>query len=320
MSDSKASEERQVYILALYKFAHLEDLEAMRLALLDFCGSRNIRGTILLAEEGINGTVAGSDIAINELAAEFDSDPRLRGMERKISLASSIPFHRLKIKIKKEIVTMGVPGVDVASTTGVRLKAKEWNELLQNNDVTLLDTRNQYEVDIGSFTNAASPHTQTFREFPGYVEKHLDKNRDKKIAMFCTGGIRCEKASSYLIQQGFSEVYQLDGGILRYLEDVTESENLWQGECFVFDSRVSVDANLDPGNYRQCFACRHPLSPEQVKSDKYREGISCPMCFDKLDDRKRASVQERQKQVKLAEAKKQQHIGAQMPGSGKGKG
>ena len=212
MNDSLKTANEQVSILAFYKFAHLDNLQTMRIELHRLCEDRSIRGTILLADEGINGTVAGSSLAINELIAEFDSEPRLRGMERKISLASTVPFHRLKVKIKKEIVTMGVPGVDVASHTGVRLGAKEWNQLLQDPDVTLLDTRNQYEVDIGTFKKAVSPHTQTFREFPEYVEKHLSGSKNKKIAMFCTGGIRCEKASSYLLERGYTEVYQLDGG------------------------------------------------------------------------------------------------------------
>ncbi len=308
-------ESSRIAVLAFYKFSNLHAMDELHSYLLDFCRERGIKGTILLAPEGINGTVAGKQGAIEALIAEFDSIDGLPGMERKISFADEPPFHRLKVKIKKEIVTMGVPGIDVANRTGVHLDAKEWNQLIENEDVLVLDTRNQYEIDIGTFKNAISPCTDTFREFPGYVEQALGADRKKKIAMFCTGGIRCEKASAYLVEQGFDEVYQLNGGILRYLEEVEPKENLWRGECFVFDSRVSVDANLDPGSYKQCFACRHPLSEEQLESDKYREGVSCPMCFDSLDEKKRASVEERQKQVALAEARNQQHIGAIMPGS-----
>ena len=304
-----------IAVLAFYKFSKLDAIDELQISLLDFCRQRGIKGTILLAPEGINGTVAGEQRVIEELIAKFDSIEGLPGMERKISFAGEPPFHRLKVKIKKEIVTMGVPGIDVARRTGVHLDAKEWNQLIENEDVLVLDTRNQYEIDIGTFKNARSPGTETFREFPGFVEQALASDKRQKIAMFCTGGIRCEKASAYLLEQGFDEVYQLNGGILRYLEEVEPEDNLWRGECFVFDSRVSVDARLDPGTFKQCFACRHPLSEEQLKSSKYREGVSCPMCFDSLDEKKRASVEERQKQVALAEARNQQHIGAEMPGS-----
>ena len=317
MSNFEENKNRDISVLAFYKFSRLAELDILRSSLYQFCESRAIRGTILLASEGVNGTVAGSTEAIEQLIENFEGDVRLAGMERKQSLANDVPFHRLKVKIKKEIVTMGEPAVDVISKTGIRVKAEQWNKLLEDEDVIVLDTRNQYEVDIGTFKNAVSPHTETFREFPDYVENQLAGKKKTKIAMFCTGGIRCEKASSYLLDKGFDEVYQLDGGILRYLEEVnnSKSDNLWRGECFVFDSRVSVDANLAPGTFRQCFACRHPLSPEELESSKYREGVSCPNCFDSLDEKKRAAVEERQKQVRLAESRNQQHIGIKMPGN-----
>jgi UPF0176 protein len=315
MVSNKKSEiqTENVVVLALYKFVHLSDQLQLKSSLLEYCKKIDLFGTILLAKEGINGTVAGSVSAINKLLNYFDQDERFIGMECKQSIANEIPFHRMKVKLKKEIVSMGVASVSPEEKTGVRVKAENWNTLISDPEVLLIDTRNQYEADIGSFKNAVSPETETFRDFPNYVDNNLDPHKQKKVAMFCTGGIRCEKASAYLLEKGFEEVYQLDGGILKYLEEVEQTESLWKGECFVFDGRVAVNHALEPGIYAQCYACRRPVSPEQMISDKYEEGVSCPHCFETLTEEKRAAVKERQKQVKLAELRQERHIGASMP-------
>jgi len=215
----------------------------------------------------------------------------------------------MKVKLKKEIVTLGVQGVSPTKQVGTYVKPEDWNALISDPDIILIDTRNDYEVDIGTFKGAVDPKTTTFREFPEYVSQNLDKTKHKKVAMFCTGGIRCEKASSYMMDQGFEEVYHLQGGILKYLEIVPEAESLWQGECFVFDQRVAVKHNLAVGDYDQCYACRHPLSPQEMQSEQYAPGISCPYCYDKLSAEKRASLSERQKQVALAKQRGESHIG-----------
>ncbi len=303
----------EVVVMAMYKFVHLPDYSKLKAPLLEHCKNQGLFGTILLAEEGVNGTIAGTRSAIDSLMLYLQQDDRFSNIECKESLADSIPFHRMKVKLKREIVSMGVPTVNPEELTGTRVKAKDWNKLISDPEVFLLDTRNQYEVDIGSFTGAESPETETFRDFPAYVDNELRPEKQKKVAMYCTGGIRCEKASAYLLQQGFEEVYQLDGGILKYLEEVDTTQNLWQGECFVFDGRVAVNQDLAPGIYRQCYACRRPVSPEHLKSEKYDEGISCPSCYDTLSKEKRAAVKERQHQVKLAEQRHERHIGASMP-------
>jgi UPF0176 protein len=315
MTDDKKSEikSEDVVVLALYKFVHLSDHIELKSSLLAYCKSIDLFGTILLAEEGINGTVAGPVSAIESFLNYFGKDDRFSAMECKQSIANEIPFHRMKVKLKKEIVSMGVMSVSPEEKTGTRVKAENWNTLISDPDVLLIDTRNQYEADIGSFKNAVSLGTETFRDFPDYVDNNLNPVKQKKVAMFCTGGIRCEKASAYLLEKGFEQVYQLDGGILKYLEEIDQTESLWQGECFVFDGRVSVNHALETGIYAQCYACRRPVSPEQMRSDKYEEGVSCSHCFDTLTQQKRAAVKERQKQVKLAELRQERHIGASMP-------
>ncbi len=301
-----------VVIAALYKFVHLEDFEALQPNFLQFCLDHGIKGTILLAEEGINGTVAGSREAIDALLAFLQSDPRLADLEHKESFADEEPFLRTKVKLKKEIVTLGQPGVSPIHGAGTRVEPEDWNAIISDPDVVLIDTRNTYEVEIGTFRNALSPDTTNFREFPAYVQQHLDPNKHKKVAMFCTGGIRCEKASAYMLDQGFDEVYQLNGGILKYLEQVDKDDSLWEGECFVFDSRVSVDHDLEEGNYEQCFACRHPISDEDMQSEHYQKGVSCPHCIDEKTEAQREGFRERQRQVELAEARNQKHIGNKM--------
>jgi UPF0176 protein len=299
----------QYIVAAMYKFVRLSDYEEIQPRLLAFCQEQNIKGTLLLAEEGINGTVAGSRKAIDALLNYLKSEQRLNEFEYKESLSDELPFHRMKVKLKKEIVTMGQPDIKPMETSEVRVEAKDWNALISDPDVLLIDTRNEYEFQIGSFKNAVSPETTNFREFPDYVKQQLNPEKHKKIAMFCTGGIRCEKACAYMIEQGFEEVYQLNGGILKYLEEVSADESLWEGECFVFDSRVSVDHDLAEGSYKQCFACRRPVSDEDMESKYYQEGVSCPRCINETTEEQRLNFGERQHQVELADQRNQKHIG-----------
>ena len=299
----------QFIVAAMYQFVRLPDFEAIQPKLLAFCREHNIKGTLLLAEEGINGTVVGTRKAIDALLDYLKSDPRLSTLEHKESQSADLPFHRMKVKLKKEIVTMGQPNIKPIETSEVRVEPKDWNALISDPDVLVLDTRNEYEYQIGSFKNAISPDTTNFREFPDYVKQELDPKKNKKVAMFCTGGIRCEKACAYMKELGFDEVYQLNGGILKYLEEVEQDESLWEGECFVFDSRVSVDHELAEGSYHQCFACRRPISDEEMQSEDYIEGVSCPRCINETTEEQRVNFAERQKQVELAELRNERHIG-----------
>jgi UPF0176 protein len=300
---------------AMYHFVSLPHFEKLREPLLQFCLSRDIKGTLLLASEGINGTVAGSEKSILELLEYLKTDPLFEGnfknLGHKESWSDKHPFYRMKVKLKKEIVTLGVPGVSPTKMVGKYVKPRDWNSIISDPEVVLIDTRNDYEYAIGSFKNAINPKTNTFREFPEYVKKNFDPKKHKKVAMFCTGGIRCEKASSYMINEGFDEVYQLEGGILKYLEEVDPQESLWQGECFVFDQRVAIKHGLEIGDYDQCYACRYPLSVEDMQSDKYTPGISCPHCFNTHTPEKLKSLTERQKQVILAKKRGLNHIGIQ---------
>lgn len=300
----------KIVISALYHFVILEDFEKMRQPLLDLMLKNNIKGTLLLAREGINGTVAGSQSSIDVLLEYLRSDSRLADIREKVSYDEQMPFYRTRVKLKKEIVTMGVEGIDPTHVVGTYVKAEDWNELISDPDVTIIDTRNEYEVGIGTFKNALSPNTETFRQFPEFVKQKMDPAKNKKVAMFCTGGIRCEKSTAYLKEQGFDEVYHLQGGILKYLETVPEKESLWQGECFVFDNRVSVTHMLEKGRYEQCHACRLPLSLEDKKSDKYIAGVSCHHCHDKITDVQRNRFMQREKQVQLAKARGEEHIGS----------
>ena len=299
----------KIIVAALYKFASLPDYKEMQSDLHDFCVAQGLKGTLLLAAEGINGTVAGTRAGIDALLGYLKADARLASLEHKESYADEMPFYRMKIRLKKEIVTLGVPGVDPNKKVGTYVTPEEWNALISNPDVVLVDTRNGYEYDIGTFRGAIDPNTTTFREFPAYVSQNLDPAKHKKVAMFCTGGIRCEKASSFMLEQGFEEVYHLQGGILKYLENIPQEESLWEGECFVFDQRVAVGHGLVVGVHDQCHACRHPVSPEEMTSPKYQVGVSCPHCFDTLTDEKRARAAERQKQTELALKRGQAHIG-----------
>ena len=298
-----------VTICALYKFAKLDDFEAMQQPLKDLMVSLGARGTILLAREGINGTICGSQAAIEKILGYFGADERLGEIDHKLSYSKEVPFKRLKVKLKKEIVTMGVSDIDPTLSVGTYVKPREWNELISDPDVVLIDTRNNYEYEIGSFKGAINPNTESFREFPEYTKEHLEQYREKKVAMFCTGGIRCEKSTAYLKSQGFKDVYHLHGGILKYLEEVGEDESLWDGECFVFDDRVAVKHNLEPGQYDQCHACRYPITDEDKCHENYEKGVSCPRCFGTRDNDQVNRYREREKQIQLANARGESHIG-----------
>lgn len=308
MSDA-TNHKPPIIVAALYCFTPLTDFRELRASLLECCQDNEIQGTLLLASEGINGTIAGTREGIDAVTAFLHADGRFGRMEYKESYADSRPFYRMKVKLKKEIVTMGVPDTDPNHLVGTYLDAKAWNELIADPDVLVIDTRNEYEIEIGTFQNAISPNTKTFREFPEYVEQELADKKDKKIAMFCTGGIRCEKATSYLKSQSFDQVYHLQGGILRYLETVEPDENLWEGECFVFDNRVSVDKNLEVGSYDQCHACRRPISDEDKASPHYQPGVSCPHCIEAIPAARRQRFAERQRQIEIAKARGEKHIG-----------
>lgn len=297
-------------VAALYRFVRLEDYENLRSPLLAFCEARGIRGTLLLAEEGINGTIAGTAQAISEVLAYLKKDDRLADLECKFSYNTDRPFLRMKVKLKKEIVTMGRPGIDPNQCVGRYASPEQWNTLVDDPECLVIDTRNDYEVEIGTFQGAINPNTTSFREFPEWVEKNLDPSKHKKVAMFCTGGIRCEKSTSLLVSMGFEDVWHLQGGILNYLEKTPVEQTRWDGECFVFDSRVSVDHDLEKGSYDQCYACRFPIDDAQKASDLYVPGVSCPRCHDAHSDQQKERFTERQKQIALAKARGEAHIGA----------
>lgn len=298
----------EIVVAALYKFVSLPDYEAKREPLLAHCQNNEVYGTLLLAEEGINGTIAGSRAGIDAVLDYLRADDRLVDLDHKESYCDENPFLRMKVKLKKEIVTLGVDGISPTKTVGQYVEPKDWNDLIADPDVVVVDTRNDYEYEIGTFKGAIDPNTETFREFPEYVAKNLDPAKHKKVAMFCTGGIRCEKSTSYMLEQGFDEVYHLQGGILKYLEEVPEEESLWEGECFVFDERVAVKHNLEVGSYDQCHACRHPITEEDKQSEHYVKGVSCPKCIDKMSDEQRQRFAERQKQIELAKQRGEAHL------------
>jgi UPF0176 protein len=298
-----------VVVSALYKFVTLEQFGDLKNPLLRFMQKQGIRGTILLAKEGINGTIAGSASAIEALYAWFNEQPGLDNIAHKESYHQSVPFNRAKVKLKKEIVTLGIEGIDPKKIAGTYVKPKDWNQLISAEDVTVIDTRNDYEVQIGTFKRAINPETKTFREFPEYVKRHLDPQKNKKVAMFCTGGIRCEKSTAYLKGLGFNEVYHLEGGILKYLEEVPESESLWEGECFVFDERVTVNHALEKGHYLQCHACRFPITEDDRNHPAYVQGTSCHHCIELQTDEQKQRYMEREKQSQLAKARGESHIG-----------
>jgi len=296
-------------ICALYKFTRLDDFEEIQDPLKLFLDSLNIRGTLLLAREGVNGTIAGDNDSIMKSLDYLQKDKRLVGLEYKFSYSEKPPFKRLKVKLKKEIVTLGVSNIDPTFSSGTYVKPADWNELINDPDFVLIDTRNNYEFEIGSFKGSINPNTETFRQFPAYTKNNLEKYRDKKIAMFCTGGIRCEKSTAYLKSKGFENVFHLQGGILKYLEEVKEDESLWEGECFVFDDRVAVKHNLELGKYDQCHACRFPITEEDKEHPHYEKGTSCPRCYGTKNLSQVNRYREREKQVQLAKSRGESHIG-----------
>jgi UPF0176 protein len=300
---------KKMVVCALYKFVRLDDYESMRGPLLEFMKDREICGTLLLAAEGINGTVAGSREAVDQLLDYLRSDPRLAELDYKESFDDTNPFYRTKVRLKKEIVTLGVEGIDPLQTTGTYVAPGDWNALISDPETVLIDTRNDYEIGIGTFRNAINPQTESFREFPEYVEKNLDPSRHRKVAMFCTGGIRCEKSTAYLKELGFENVYHLKGGILKYLEEVPQEESLWEGECFVFDNRVAVGHSLDKSDYDQCHACRMPITEADKQSEQYQQGVSCPHCHERNSEERKARFKERERQIQLARARGETHIG-----------
>ena len=302
-----------VIVAALYKFVTLDDFHEMREPLLDTCLQVGTRGTLLLAREGINGTIAGTREGVDAVLAYLKADPRLAALEHKESRDDHMPFYRMKVKLKKEIVTMGVAGIDPNDSVGTYVQAQDWNDLVNDPEVLLIDTRNDYECDIGSFKGALDPRTVNFREFPDYVRQHLDQGKQKKVAMFCTGGIRCEKASAFMLQEGFEEVYHLQGGILKYLEEVPQEDSIWEGECFVFDNRVAVDHQLQKGHYDQCHGCRHPITAQDKLSEVYEKGVCCPHCHGALSEDQKLRFRERQKQSELAAQRGEAHVGAAPP-------
>lgn len=299
-----------ITVAALYQFAPFDDPAALREPLLDVARANGIKGTLLLAPEGINGTIAGSAEGIAAILDHIRALPGCAALEVKYSDAAEMPFHRMKVRLKKEIVTLGVPGVDPSRDVGHYVEPEDWNALISDPQVILIDTRNDYEVKIGSFTGALDPKTKSFSEFPAWFREHRAEFGEKpKIAMFCTGGIRCEKSTTFLRAEGIEDVSHLKGGILRYLETVEARDSLWEGECFVFDERVAVGQGLEPGTHSLCRACRMPLSPEERASTDYVEGVRCPHCASERSDADRARYAERHKQVALAAKRGKRHVG-----------
>lgn len=296
-------------VAALYHFTRFDDPAALKPGVEAACRDAGVKGTILLATEGVNGTIAGSREGIDAALAYLRALPGCALLDWKESEAADQPFLRLKVRLKKEIVTLGQPGVDPTSQVGTYVKPADWNDLIERDDVVLIDTRNDYEVGIGQFKGAIDPGTTSFREFPGWWKANKDAYAGKKVAMYCTGGIRCEKASSYLLGEGVDEVFHLKGGILKYLEHTPPEDSAWNGECFVFDNRVSVGHGLKQGPYDLCHACRRPISDEDKASDIYQPGVQCPHCVDEYTEADRGRFRQRQKQIELAKKRGEVHLG-----------
>ena len=294
---------------AFYKFVALPDAQQLRQPLLDQCEAQGVQGLILLAHEGINGTIAGAQAQVQAVLAYLRADPRLADLQHKQGYAQRPPFHRMKVRIKREIVTMGVPEMQPQTLAGTYVKPQDWNRLIQDPDVLLIDTRNDYEVDVGTFAGALDPRIKNFSELPAWLDAQAALKHKPKVAMFCTGGIRCEKSTAYLRAQGFEQVYHLEGGILKYLETVPEADSLWRGECFVFDERVAVGHGLAPGTHTLCRACRDPISLADKASKLFVQGISCPRCHASKTGEQKQRALARQRQMELASARRQAHLG-----------
>lgn len=305
-----------ICVAALYKFTPFADHGTLQAPLLGCCRAAGVKGTLLLAQEGINGTIAGSDAGIAAVLDHIRTLPGCADLEVKFSRAPALPFHRMKVRLKREIVTMGQPNIDPLGSVGTYVPPADWNALIADPGTIVIDTRNDYEVAIGTFKGAIDPQTASFREFPEWFRARRDallgQGQAPKVAMFCTGGIRCEKSTAFLKAEGVEEVYHLQGGILKYLEEVPPEDSLWQGECFVFDQRVSVGHGLVPGDYALCHACRRPVSAEQQAAPEYEEGVSCPACFTKRTEEQRAGYRERHRQEQLAARRGTAHVGAIM--------
>ena len=296
-------------VAALYHFVSIPRFESLREPLLALCEANGVKGTLLLAHEGINGTIAGTDAGIGAVLSFLRAQPEFAGLEHKESRASKMPFVRMKVKLKKEIVTMGVENIDPTKVVGTYVTPKDWNALISDPDTIVIDTRNDYETAIGLFKGAVDPKTKTFREFPEWVRQNDGLHNKPKIAMYCTGGIRCEKATAFMKEQGFDEVFHLKGGILKYLEEVPAEESLWEGACFVFDERVSVEHGLKEGNHKLCHACRQPITAEEIASPFYEAGVSCSHCYHERSEEDRERYRERQRQIALARKRGHEHIG-----------
>jgi UPF0176 protein len=300
-------------VAAFYKFFSFPDFEARRAALAETLCGAGVKGTVLLASEGVNGTIAGTAESIETALTTLRALPGAADLEAKFSETDEMPFLRLKVRLKKEIVTMGIPGTDPNALVGTYIEPTAWNDLISDPDTVLIDTRNDYEYSIGTFEGAIDPETKTFREFPDWFrafrERLAAEGRTPKVAMFCTGGIRCEKATSFVKAEGIEDVFHLKGGILKYLETVPETQSKWRGECFVFDERVSVRHDLSPGNYDMCHACKRPITDEDKARAAYVPGVSCPHCIDEMSDEQRARFAERQKQIDLARQRGAEHMG-----------
>ena len=298
-------------IAALYHFTRFTDPDAMRVPLLELCRAQSVKGTLLLAHEGINGTIAGPRAGIDAVLAHIRALPGCADLEWKEATASQPPFGKMKVRLKKEIVTMGQPDVDPRARTGHYVEPQDWNDLIRSDDVVVIDTRNDYEVSIGTFDGAIDPKTASFRDFPTWWEQNKDRFHNKRVAMFCTGGIRCEKSTNYLLGQGVEDVYHLKGGILRYLEEVPPEDSTWKGECFVFDNRVSVGHGLVEGPHQLCHGCRRPILLQDMDRPEYEHGVSCHQCIHETSEADKARFRERQKQITLARARGEEHIGGQ---------
>ena len=300
-------------VASFYRFLDLTGPQAFRDELQSHCDASGLLGTVLVAGEGFNGTIAGTEQAILEVFAWIVGRLALDSpIEARWTDAGRAPFRRMRVRLKKEIVTLGRPDLLPHERTGIHVSPEEWNDLIDNPDVLVIDTRNHYEVEVGTFPRAIDPGTDSFREFPDFARTLAESSKDKPLAMFCTGGIRCEKATALMLELGFEEVYHLRGGILNYLTEMPSDDNRWQGECFVFDTRVAVDRDLAEGGYVQCHACRRPLSTEDLASPDYREGVSCPHCAGELEEDRAARLEERRKQVALAEERGDAHIGQKL--------